>query len=195
MKRLKRLLLQNKAWAQGQSEVDPGYFDSMAQLQTPEILWIGCSDSRVPPDEVINTRPGSLFVHRNIANLVYSDDANLMSVIEYAVKYLKVQFIILCGHYNCGGVKAALDGIDNPILNKWIGMVTDLKSSLPTKPELNELVEKSVICQVENLAKLTVIQEAWKQSHYPKIVGWVYDLNTGLIKELKEVDPELLTKN
>ena len=192
MKKLNMLLLQNKAWAKGRSEIDEGYFGAMSESQSPDILWIGCSDSRVPPDEVINTRPGSLFVHRNIANLVYEDDENLMSVIEYAVKYLKVKYIILCGHYGCGGVKAAMDGIDNPRLSKWTRMVAEVKTELKSNPssldkdkqELDLLVEKSVLRQVENLKKLDVVKDSWASTGYPKIAGWVYDLKTGLINHL-----------
>jgi len=192
MKTLKRFLLQNKAWASGKSEIDPSYFSTMALDQSPEILWIGCSDSRVPPDEIINTAPGSLFVHRNIANLVYHDDQNLMSVMEYAVKYLKVKYVIVCGHYNCGGVKAAMTGIDNAKLTSWTRMVAETKSSLKGEVDLNTLVEQNVLKQVENLAKTEVIQSAWKEATYPKVVGWVYDLKTGLLKELKTLDPENL---
>lgn len=187
MKILKRLILQNRAWARGQTEIDPTYFNEMAKDQNPDILWIGCSDSRVPPDEVINTKPGSLFVHRNIANLVYENDENLMSVMEFAVKYLKVKYVILCGHYNCGGVKAAMTGIDNPRLTNWTKMIASLKKQSPEVTEVNQMVELNVINQVENIKKIPVIQEAWANSEYPIIVGWVYDLKTGLIKDLKTV--------
>ncbi len=184
MKKLSMLLLQNRAWAKGRSEIDEGYFGAMSEVQTPEILWIGCSDSRVPPDEVINTRPGSLFVHRNIANLVYEDDNNLMSVIEYAVKFLKVKYIILCGHYGCGGVRAAMEGIDNPKLTHWTRMVAEVKNEFKEKPDLDQLVEKSVLRQVDNLKKLDVVKMSLVETGYPKIAGWVYDLKTGLIKHL-----------
>lgn len=192
MKTLKRFLLQNKAWAQGQTEIDPEYFSNMSIDQNPEILWIGCSDSRVPPDEIINSKPGSLFVHRNIANLVYHEDQNLMSVMEYAIKYLKVKYVIVCGHYNCGGVKAAMDGIDNDKLSNWTRMVAETRSKASHDVNLKSLVELNVLKQVENLVKTEVIQSAWKESYYPKVVGWVYDLKTGLIKELETVDPEKL---
>lgn len=187
MKTLKRYLLQNKAWAQGQIEMDPEYFDVMAESQAPEILWISCSDSRIPPDEIINTNPGNLFVHRNIANLVYTNDKNLLSVIEYSVKYLKVKYIIVCGHYGCGGVKAAMDKIDNPILAEWTQMVAELNAAGDLS--FDELVEKSVSHQVQNLTKIPAIRETWKTSPYPKLVGWVYDLKSGRIKEVTDVDP------
>jgi carbonic anhydrase len=190
MEILKKLLLQNKAWAKWNTEVDSEYFESMSKDQKPEILWIGCSDSRVPPDEVINTKPGTLFVHRNIANLVYESDQNLMSVMEYAVKYLKVNYVIVCGHYNCGGVRAALEGIDNERLKNWTRSISENISKSSGAKDLNSVVELNVIKQVEALQITPVIQEAWKNSEYPKLVGWVYDLKSGLIKELKFIDPK-----
>ncbi len=187
MEKIKRLLLENRAWAEGQIQNDPNYFENMAKEQNPEILWIGCADSRVPPNVVVNTKPGTVFVHRNIANLVYKDDENLMSVIEYAVLFLKIKYIIVCGHYNCGGVKAAFEGIENKRLSKWTKSLTDLK--LKSKPsDFNKLVELSVRDQVEKLKSLPVINQAWENSHYPKLLGWVYDLNTGLLKEMVEFD-------
>lgn len=189
METIKRLLLENKAWAQGHADIDPEYFHNMALDQNPEILWIGCADSRVPPDEIINTKPGSLFVHRNIANLVHPDDENLLSVLEYAVKYLKVKYIIVCGHYNCGGVKAAFEGIDNPRLTNWTKSISELKFS--KKPEhFNKLVEYSVCKQIDNLKTIPVIQERWKTEQYPKLIGWVYDLRDGLVKELTTYEPQ-----
>lgn len=187
MEKIKRLLLENKAWAEGQIQNDPDYFKNMAKDQSPEILWIGCADSRVPPNVVVNTKPGTVFVHRNIANLVYKEDENLMSVIEYAVLYLKVKYIIVCGHYNCGGVKAAFDGIENKRLSKWTKSLADLKAI--NKPsDFNKLVELSVCDQVEKLKSLPAIKQAWENSDYPKLLGWVYDLNTGLLKEMVEFD-------
>lgn len=188
MEKIKKFLLENKAWAQGQKELDPEYFKNMAQDQNPEALWIGCADSRVPPDEIINTRPGSLFVHRNIANVVYPNDENLLSVLEYAVKFLKVKYIIVCGHFNCGGVRAAFDGIDNQRLANWTSKIKDLKLKYAPK-DFNELVELNVVNQVQELSKLDLIQQSWKDNeNYPKLLGWVYDINTGLIKELSLID-------
>ncbi len=187
METIKKLLLENKAWAQGQIENDPEYFKKMANEQNPEILWIGCADSRVPPNVVINTKPGSVFVHRNIANLVNENDENLMSVIEYAVVYLKVKYIIVCGHYNCGGVKAAYEGIDNHKLSSWIKSLTQLKSK-HSPANYNQLVELSIIAQLENLKKLDVIKKSWESAQSPMLLGWVYDLNNGLLKELKRFD-------
>lgn len=182
METINRLILENKAWAQGHSQIDEDYFSNMAKDQSPEILWIGCSDSRVPPDEVINTKPGDIFVHRNIANIVNLNDENLLSVLEYAVKYLKVKYIIVCGHYNCGGVKAAFEGIDNKRLSDWTKPISELKFEHKPK-DYNKLVELNVSKQVENLKQVPVIQEALKNSDYPKLVGWVYDIKTGLVNE------------
>lgn len=191
MKLLKLLLLQNKAWARGQSDIDPTYFANMSKTQNPEILWIGCSDSRVPPDEVINTKPGHLFVHRNIANLVYEDDENLMSVIEFAVKFLKVKYIIVCGHYFCGGVKVAIDGIENSRLKNWTRMISEVIHLSNGSKNLNDIVEQNVVRQIDNLAKISVIQEAWKNAQPVTLVGWVYNIENGLIKELKVIDHEV----
>lgn len=181
---IKRLLLENMAWARGHAAIDPDYFTNMAKDQSPEILWIGCADSRVPPDEIINTKPGSLFVHRNIANLVYQDDENLMSVFEYAVLYLKVKYIIVCGHYNCGGVKAAFEGINNDRLSHWTRVIGEVKKQHAPK-SVNELVDLSVQAQLETIKNLPMVQKVWNEgAAYPKLIGWVYDLNSGLIKEI-----------
>lgn len=183
MEKIKRLILENKAWAHGHSELDPEFFANMAKDQNPDILWIGCSDSRVPPDEIINTKPGSLFVYRNVANVVNATDESLMSVVEYAVLYLKIKYIIICGHYNCGGVRAAFDGIDNPRLAKWTQGISEIKKKQDSKT-VDELVEQNVCAQAGKVAELPVIKDARKSGQYPLIVSWVYDLRNGLIKEL-----------
>jgi carbonic anhydrase len=182
MENIKRFILENKAWAKGNAEIDPDYFSNMAKDQNPDMLWIGCADSRVAPDEIINAKPGSVFVHRNIANLVYSDDENLMSVIEYAVLYLKVKYIVVCGHYNCGGVKAAYDGIDNKRLCNWTKDISELKDSKEPK-DFKHLVELNVERQINKLKTIPAIQQAWQSGNHPKLVGWIYDIHTGLIKE------------
>lgn len=183
MERIRRMLLENRAWAKGHLEADPEYFKKMSLDQKPEMLWIGCADSRVPPDEIFNTRPGTIFVHRNIANLVYQEDSNLMSVVEYAVGFLNVKYVAVCGHYGCGGVKAAYDGIENPLIAKWIRSVRDLR--LQKSPAtVDELVELSVRYQIEELSKIPVIQKVWSQGVDLKLLGWVYDLRSGMIKEI-----------
>ena len=178
MDTIRKLLLENRAWAKGHKESDPDYFGNMAKDQSPKILWIGCADSRVPPDTIVNARPGSLFVHRNIANLVYTEDENLMSVLEYAVKYLKVSHIIVCGHYNCGGVKAAFDGIDNKVLSDWTKSIQEIKAE-KNPSDLNKLVEMNVSKQVENIKNLPLVKDAIENGHELKVFGLVYDLAEG----------------
>jgi carbonic anhydrase len=197
MEKIKRLFLENRAWAKSKLLLDESYFENMAKDQTPEYLWIGCSDSRVPPSEITNTDPGEMFVHRNIANLVVHTDMNLLSVVQFAVEYLKVKHVIVCGHYNCGGVKAAMGHQSLGLLNNWIRNIKDTYSlneqalkAVPTETErLNLLVELNVKDQVKNLMHTSIIQKAWKDNQSPHLHGWVYDLKTGLLKELVTVNP------
>src|SRR5580765_3242866 len=167
-----KLLLENKAWAHEMVEEDADYFNRLAKLQTPEFLWIGCSDSRVPANEITNTQPGEIFVHRNIANMVVHTDVNLLSVLEYAVSHLQVKHIIVCGHYGCGGVKAAMTNIDyKQVLNMWLRNIKDVyrfhKAEVDGEPEgeprVNKLIEITVKEQVVNLAKTSIIQKAWRE--------------------------------
>jgi carbonic anhydrase len=191
MKSYEKLLLENKAWASGKVLNDPLYFDRLAHLQTPEFLWIGCSDSRVPANEITGTQPGEIFVHRNVANLVINTDVNLLAVLDFAVTHLKVKHVIVCGHYGCGGIKAAATKNDyRPVLNMWLRNIKDVyrlhQTELDgiTDPEKREdrLVELNVKEQIYNLAKTTIIQRAWKKENRPELHGWVYGLNDGLIK-------------
>lgn len=196
MKTYEKLLLENKAWAKEKVESDPKYFDQLARLQTPEFLWIGCSDSRVPANEITNTQPGEIFVHRNIANMVIHTDVNLLSVLEYAVVHLKVKHVIVCGHYGCGGVKAAMSNHDfKQVLNMWIRNIKDVYRI--HREELNEianeeakfdrLVELNVKEQVMHLAKTSIIQRAWKREQRPDLHGWVYGLKDGIISPVFEM--------
>ncbi|MCA6461168.1 MAG: carbonic anhydrase [Chitinophagaceae bacterium] len=194
-----KLLLENKAWAQEKIEDDPEFFSRLSQIQTPEFLWIGCSDSRVPANEITNTQPGEIFVHRNIANLVVHTDVNLLSVLEYAVNYLKVKHVIVCGHYGCGGVKAAMTNHDfKQVLNMWLRNIKDvyrlhrqeLDGITEEEKRFDRLVELNVIEQVHHLAKTSIIQRAWKRDAYPHIHGWVYSLNDGLIKPVFELNAD-----
>ena len=198
MKIYEKLLLENKAWAKEKLELDPAYFKKLADIQTPEFLWIGCSDSRVPANEITNTQPGEIFVHRNIANMVIHTDVNLLSVLEYAVTYLKVKHIIVCGHYGCGGVKAAMGNHDlKQVLNMWIRHIKDvfhlhrkeLNAIEDEKKKFDRLVELNVQEQVLHLAKTSIIQRAWKHEQSPQIHGWVYGLNDGIIKPVCELNP------
>jgi carbonic anhydrase len=191
-----KLLLENKAWATEQVQNDPGYFERLAHLQTPEFLWIGCSDSRVPADKITGTQPGEIFVHRNIANLVIHTDVNLLSVLEYAVVHLKVKHVIVCGHYGCGGVKAAMGNHDfKQVLNMWLRNIKDvyrlysaeLDAIQDETERTNRLVELNVKEQVLHLAKTSIIQRAWKHDNAPQLHGWVYGLGDGIIKPVFEM--------
>ncbi|MCW3073106.1 MAG: carbonic anhydrase [Flaviaesturariibacter sp.] len=191
-----RLLQENKAWAAEQTAINPEYFNILAQLQTPEFFWIGCSDSRVPANQITGTQPGEIFVHRNVANLVINTDVNLLAALDYAVTHLKVKHVIVCGHYGCGGIKAAATQTDfKPVLNMWLRNIKDVIRH--HKPELDEirddetrldrLVELNVQEGVYSLAKTTIIQRAWKQEQRPDLHGWVYGLKDGLIKPVFEM--------
>ena len=195
MKAYDKLLLENKAWAAEKVQNDPNYFTKLSGIQTPEFLWIGCSDSRVPANEITGTAPGEIFVHRNIANMVVHTDVNLLSVLEYAVKFLKVKHVIVCGHYGCGGVKASMAQHNLGIINKWVMQIKDvqrihaeeLQAIGDEEARTNRLVELNVIEQVTNLAKTSVIQKAWKDRQAPHLHGWVYGLENGLIKPIFEL--------
>jgi carbonic anhydrase len=192
-----RLLLENKAWAVEKIQDDPEFFQRLVDLQQPEYLWIGCSDSRVPANEITGTQPGEIFVHRNIANLVVHTDLNMLSVLQYAVEVLKVKHVIVCGHYGCGGVKAALTHKSFGIINKWLRNIKDvyryhqdeIESIENEEKKVNKLVELNVKEQVLNLAKTSIIQHSWKESNAPHLHGWVYGLNNGLINPIFEMAP------
>ncbi len=192
-----KLLLENKAWAHQKVEQDPDYFNRLAHLQTPDFLWIGCSDSRVPANEITNTQPGEIFVHRNVANLVIHTDVNLLSVLDYAVSHLKVKHVIVCGHYGCGGIKAAMTSHDyKQVLNMWLRNIKDvyrlyseeLDAIEDEEKRADRLVELNVKEQVQHLAKTSIIQRAWKHEQRPQLHGWVYGLSNGLIKPVFEMD-------
>jgi carbonic anhydrase len=196
MKSYERLLRENKAWATGKLAVDPEYFDRLSQLQTPEFLWIGCSDSRVPANEITGTQPGEIFVHRNVANLVVNTDVNLLSVLDFAVNHLKVKHVIICGHYGCGGIKASLSKTDfKPVLNMWLRNIKDVYrihrvelDAITNKDEKeSRLTELNVQEQLFNLAKTSIIQKAWKSEQRPDLHGWVYGLKDGIIKPVYEM--------
>jgi carbonic anhydrase len=184
------LLDDNKAWAAEKVAKDPDFFKNLSDIQTPEFLWIGCSDSRVPANEITNTQPGEIFVHRNVANLVINNDVNLLSVLDYAVNHLKVKHVIVCGHYGCGGVKAATTNSDfNQVLNMWLRNIKDiyrihraeLDSITDENRRVDRLVELNVQEQILNLAKTSIIQRAWKNDQRPDLHGWVYGLKDGII--------------
>lgn len=188
----KGLLEGNRAWVKEKLSHDPEYFERLSKGQSPQVLWIGCSDSRVPANEVTGTQPGDIFVHRNIANMVIHSDMNLLSVLDYAVNILKVRHVIVCGHYGCGGVKAAMDNGQHGLVDNWLRHIKDVyrfhTAELESIPDMedrfNRFVELNVIEQVFDLSKTSIIQNAWQSRHQPMVHGWVYSLQTGLIKDL-----------
>jgi len=196
MKEYEKLLKDNKSWAAEMLKDDPAYFNKLSQLQTPEFLWIGCSDSRVPANEITGTQPGEIFVHRNIANMVVNTDSNVLSVLEYAVNHLKVKHVIVCGHYGCGGIKAAMSNHDyKQVLNMWLRNVKDvyrlhreeLDAIQNEDLRADRLCELNVKEQVMDLAKTSIIQRAWKYEQRPDLHGWVYGLKDGLINPIFEM--------
>ncbi|WP_054558715.1 carbonic anhydrase [Croceitalea dokdonensis] len=186
------ILEKNRKWAAEKLRHNPAYFDEMAKGQHPRILWLGCADSRVPASEIIGAEPGDVFTHRNIANMAIHTDINMLSVLEYAVNNLQVRHIIVCGHYGCGGVKAAMQHSTVGFLGKWIRHIKDIYSKY--KDEVNaienenarwdRLVELNVVEQVTDLAKTSIVQSAWENGQFLEIHGWVYDIKTGLAKDL-----------
>src|SRR5688572_23702948 len=188
----KSLLEGNKEWVRERLEQDPMYFERLSKGQSPQFLWVGCSDSRVPANEITRTQPGDIFVHRNIANMVVHSDMNLLSVLDYAVNILKVKHVIVCGHYGCGGVKAAMENEQFGLVDNWLRFIKDvyrthskeLDSIEDEEEKFDRFVELNVMEQVLDLTKTTIIQNAWAQRNEPKVHGWVYSLKTGLIKDL-----------
>lgn len=196
MKSYEKLLLENKAWAAEKTSDDPDFFKRLAHLQTPEFLWIGCSDSRVPANEITGTHPGEIFVHRNVANMVVHTDLNLLTVLDYAVNHLKVKHIIVCGHYGCGGVKASMTNHNFGIINKWLRNIKDvyrfhrqeIDSISDEENKVDRMVELNVQEQVMNLAKTSIVQKAWLHEKRPDLHGWVYGLKDGIIKPVLEIN-------
>lgn len=192
MKKLKILFQNNKEWVQSKISKDLNYFTRMAEYQDPQYLWIGCSDSRVPANEIVGLEPGELFVHRNVANLFLHTDFNCLSVLEYGVDFLKIQHIIVCGHYRCGGVKAAMESNQLGLVDNWLRNIRDvyflykdeLEAIQDQTMRYNRLVELNVIHQVLNVSHTTIVQAAWARGQPLCIHGWVYDLATGTLKDL-----------
>jgi carbonic anhydrase len=192
MNDLKHLLENNRAWAADVRRREPDFFDKLSNLQTPEYLWIGCSDSRVPANQITGLVPGEVFVHRNVANVVVHADLNCLSVIQYAVDVLKIKHIIVCGHYGCGGVIAAHDHLRMGLIDNWLRHVQDVAQKhqdLLAKQEVRaqriaRLCELNVIEQVVNVAQTTVVQDAWSRNQDLTVHGWVYGIRDGLIRDL-----------
>ncbi len=190
-----QLLRNNKAWAEEMTTKDPGFFARLVDIQSPEFLWIGCSDSRVPANEVTGTIPGQIFVHRNIANMVVNTDLNMLSVLEYAVNILKVKHVIVCGHYGCGGVKAAMGNQAIGVIDTWLRNIKtvyrlhkeEVNGIAEADARFDRMVELNVIEQVNNLSKTAIIQRAWAQRGGPHLHGWAYRLSDGIVKPLIEM--------
>ena len=193
MKYLPKLFENNRAWAERMTSNDPLYFERLAETQQPDYLWIGCADSRVPANEIIGLGPGELFVHRNIANMVHPIDHNVLSVLQYSVEFLRVSHIIVCGHYGCGGVQAALRVGMAPPLENWLEQIRSVyrshRKEIDALPDENgrwrRLCELNVVAQVETVCQIDVVRSAWKRGQLLTIHGWIYDLREGLLRDLE----------
>ncbi len=192
MKSLDTLLENNRQWAEKTEQTSPGFFEQLSAQQYPEILWIGCSDSRVPANQIVGLLPGDVFVHRNVANIVNQTDLNCLSVIQYAVEVLKVKHIIVVGHYGCGGVKTALHNDKNGLIDNWLRNIKDtylqnhseLEQLTDESQRVDRLCELNVIKQVLNVCQTTVVQEAWSKQQDLTVHGWIYSIKDGLVKDL-----------
>jgi carbonic anhydrase len=186
------LIANNRAWAEAVRKRDPGFFDRLLRQQSPRYLWIGCADSRVPANEIVGLLPGELFVHRNVANVVVHSDLNCLSVIQYAVEVLRVEHIIVCGHYGCGGVEHAYNRGRLGLIDNWLCHVQDVherhrerfNKSMTQEQSVDRLTELNVIEQAANVARTTVLQEAWRRGQSVVVHGWIYRLRDGLIRDL-----------
>jgi len=192
MKKLPELFANNRAWAEGITRAQPDFFKRLAAQQSPKYLWIGCADSRVPANEIVGLMPGEVFVHRNVANVVVHTDLNCLSVLQYAVEVLKVEHVIVCGHYGCGGVQAAWRGASLGLIDNWLRHVKDVaekySDDLAARPDdetrMDRLCELNVIEQVLHVARTTIVQDAWKRGQSLILHGWVYRLQSGLLKDI-----------
>lgn len=190
---LDHLLEKNADWSRARITEDPDFFQKLVNQQSPDYLWIGCSDSRVPANDIVGLMPGELFVHRNVANIVYAPDLNCLSVVDYAVRILRVRHVIVCGHYGCGGVRAAMDRQHHGLIDHWLTSIKDVylknKDAIDLLPDeatrLNRMCELNVISQVQSLSHTPVVQAAWLRGQVLNLHGWVYGLEDGRIKDLK----------
>jgi carbonic anhydrase len=192
METLTRLFEQNRAWAEDLRAREPGFFERLSELQTPEYLWIGCSDSRVPSTQLTGLDPGEMFVHRNVANLVVHTDLNCLAVMQFAVEALKVKHVIVCGHHGCGGVRAALLNLKLGLIDNWLRHVQDVMHEHASElsaiedeaARVDRLCELNVAAQVSNVARTTIVQGAWERGQELSVHGWVYGLRDGLLRDL-----------
>lgn len=192
MKSLSYLFERNRAWAERMREQQPDFFESLANQQSPKYLWIGCSDSRVPANQIVGLLPGEVFVHRNVANVVVHTDFNCLSVIQYAVEILQIEHIVVCGHYGCGGVAAAMQPTELGLIDNWLRHIKDVYSKyedrlsrLSQEGTLRKLCELNVIEQVRNVCHTTIVQQAWQNGRNLAVHGWIYSLEDGLLRDLK----------
>jgi carbonic anhydrase len=195
MNDLKILFDNNLAWSNRVKQENPDFFSKLSQQQSPEYLWIGCSDSRVPANQIVALAPGEVFVHRNIANVVVHTDLNCLSVIQYAVEVLKVKHIIICGHYGCGGIKAALENHEHGLIDNWLRHIKDVRrmhldelEGLSHDKQLDRLCELNVIEQMNNICDTTIVQNAWRREGDLTVHGWVYSIQDGILKNLRTID-------
>src|SRR5262245_26616560 len=195
MSLLDELFAENRKWAQRATQSDPEFFSRLESLQNPDLLWIGCSDSRLPPNEIIGRKPGELFVHRNVANLVEHTDVNCLSVLQYAIDVLQVKHVIVCGHYGCGGVRAAMQAQPLGLIDNWLRHMRDVhlwnREELAAIEDFNaradRLAELNVEAQVANVCHTTIVQDAWRRGQNVTIHGWIYSLHDGLLRDLGTV--------
>ena len=192
MDTLKHLLEKNQSWAAGMKQDDPKFFSRLAEQQSPEYLWIGCSDSRVPANQIAGLLPGEVFVHRNIANVVVHSDLNCLSVLQFAVDILKVKHIIVCGHYGCGGVRASMETLDHGLIDNWLGHIQDVHrynqaEFVGLEPELavDRLCELNVVAQVNNVCSTTIVRDAWRRGESLSVHSWIYGIENGILKPLR----------
>jgi carbonic anhydrase len=192
MRSLTHLFTNNQAWAARMREQQPDFFERLARQQSPEYLWIGCSDSRVPANEIVDLDPGELFVHRNVANVVVHTDLNCLSVLQYAVDALRVKHVIVCGHYGCGGVRAALSGAKLGLIDNWLRHVQDIRQKhaahldgLPEAEREDRLAELNVFEQAVNVCETTIVQDAWERGQSLTVHAWIYRLDDGIIRDLE----------
>ncbi len=192
MRKLKNIFDQNRSWAQRVKDSDPDFFKKLSKQQDPEYLWIGCADSRVPANQIIDMLPGQVFVHRNIANIVVHTDLNCLSVIQYAVEILKIKHIIVCGHYGCGGIQAAWENKEHGLIDNWLRNIKDVQRFHQNELErlqndsekVRRLCELNVIEQVVNVCQTTIVQNAWKAKQNLAVHGWIYSIEDGILKDL-----------
>ncbi|MEX2607723.1 MAG: carbonate dehydratase [Kiritimatiellia bacterium] len=190
----KKLLKNNRKWARQMEELHPGFFKDLSGQQHPRFMWIGCADSRVPANQIIGLDPGEVFVHRNVANIVLHADLNCLSALQYSVDVLEVRHVIVCGHHNCGGVKAVMEGLRLGMVDNWLGHLHEVRLqnldellALPVSERCDRLSELNVLKQVRNVCESTVLQDAWARGQQVSVHGWIYSLEDGILREISEV--------